>query len=160
MLRNKILFITILFLACCGYTTRAIIPSNIKTIAIPVVGNETIKPGLGELLTEQLTNDFTQDRSLKITNLDKANLVLECKIVNYEKSPQSYTSEQEVSVWKVTLGAEVSANNKTKPDAEALTAGNVSAWITYNAEKTEDEGINLAIEKLSQEILRKVLTAW
>ena len=159
MVRNYLTFVIVIIIACCGYSTRSILPSHLKSIAIPVVGNETIKPGLGELLTEQLSEDFTKDRNLKITTLDRANLVLECKITNYEKSPQSYTANQDVIAWKITLAAEINAEDKSK--SESLTKGNISTWITYDTKtETEEQGIGKAIEKLSQEILKNVLTTW
>jgi hypothetical protein len=162
MLKSKITLLVLLFIACCGYTTRMISTSKFKTIAIPVVNNATIKPGLSELLTEQLTDDFTKDRTLKITTIEKADLVLECKIINYEKSPQSYTSEQEISVWKITLGAEINSQDKIKPESDTLSATktNISSWVTYPSDSLEEYGINKAISKLSQDILRNVLTSW
>lgn len=159
---TKHYYIALIFLfGCCGYSTRLGLPSQFKTIAIPVVGNQTIRPGLGDMLTNQLMDDFTKDRNLRIATIEKADIVLECKITNYERSPQSYTANQVVLTYKILLDASVKASDKTKPDTEALWDGKISAWITYDAQnETEDQGIDKAIEKLSQEILRKVLTAW
>jgi len=151
--------ITFLF-SCCGYTTHSILPSNIKTIAIPIATNQTIKPGLAEALTEQLISDFTQDRTLKIDNINRANIILDCTIKNYERSPQSYTANQEIIAWKVALEADINVKNSTKSESLSLFKGNISSWITYPADSTEDYGTNKAIGKLSQEILRKVLTSW
>ncbi|MEO0092502.1 MAG: LPS assembly lipoprotein LptE [candidate division WOR-3 bacterium] len=155
----KFWFIFILLLSCCGYSTKTIIPSHLKTVAIPVVGNETMKPGLDGLLTDQLISDFTKDRSLRITSLDKANLILNCKITNYDRSPQSYTSAQEVLVWKITLSAYVEAEDKV--ENTFIYQGDVSTFVTYDAQsESEDTGIDRAIKKLSQEIIRKVLATW
>ncbi|MEO0083706.1 MAG: LptE family protein [candidate division WOR-3 bacterium] len=157
---KKLIFSITFIISCCGYSTKILLPSNIKTIAIPVVNNLTIKPGLAELLTEQLITDFTKDRTLQIAQLDKADLILECKITNYEKTPQSYTADQEVTEWKITLTAEIMVENKTSAEPEILIKENVSVWIIYDASKEEDEGIQQAISKLSQEIIRKVTTSW
>jgi hypothetical protein len=152
-------FLVIFILSCCGYTTRSILPTNIKSIAIPVATNETVKPGLAEALTEQLINDFTQDRTLKIDNVDRASIILDCAIKNYERSPQSYTANQEVIAWKIVL--EASAKTTDRAKSEQLWQDNVSISITYDDKtETEDQGIDKAIKKLSQEILRKVLTSW
>ncbi|MCX7785811.1 MAG: LPS assembly lipoprotein LptE [candidate division WOR-3 bacterium] len=155
----KFLAVMFLILSCCGYSTRTIVPSHLKTVAVPIVGNETMKPGLGDLLTDQLITDFNKERSLRVTSLDKANLILNCKITNYDRSPQSYTSSQEVLVWKITLSAYVEAEDKVEDTF--LYQGDVSTFITYDAQsESEDIGIDRAIKKLSQEILRKVLTTW
>jgi hypothetical protein len=158
MLKYGVYFI-ILILSCCGYSTHSILPSNLKTIAIPVVGNETIKPGLGDMLTVQLIDDFTQDRNLKITPIDKANIVLNCAIKNFERSPQSYNADQTVIAYKITLTAGVIATDNIK--SASLWEGDITSWITYDAaSETEDIGVDRAIKKLSQDILRKTLTAW
>jgi hypothetical protein len=160
---NKILIMlscsVILLLSCCGYSTHSILPPNLKTIAIPVVNNQTIKPGLGDMLTSQLIDDFTQDRNLKVTPIDKANIVLNCAIKDYEKTPQSYNSDQTVIAYKITLTAGIVATDNTK--SASLWEGDISSWITYDAaSETEDIGIDRAIKKLSQDILRKTLTSW
>jgi len=152
-------FIIIILCGCCGYSTRSVLPSSYKTISIPLVGNETVRPGIGDLLTNQLLDDFTKDRTLKIVGIDKANLSLECKITNYDKFPQSYTADQNVSTYKITLGAEVKLNDQVK--SEEMWKNDVSIFITYdNQSETEDQGIDKSVKKLSQEILRKVLTSW
>ncbi|MBS4015384.1 MAG: LptE family protein [Candidatus Latescibacteria bacterium] len=154
-------WILILLIGCCGYSTRSTLPSQYKSIAIPVVDNQTVKPNLGDMLTDQLLNDFTKDRNLSIAPIDRADIVLECRITNYERSPQSYTANQEVITYRTTLNVFVKALDKTKPDTEPLHDGEISAWITYDAQsETEEIGIARAIEKVSIEILRKLLTTW
>jgi len=111
------------------------------------------------MLTSQLIDDFTADRNLKITPIDKANIVLNCAIKNYERSPQSYTADQTVIAYKITLTAGIVATDNIK--SASLWEGDISSWITYDAgTETEDIGIDRAIKKLSQDILRKTLTAW
>jgi len=42
-----------------------------------------------------------------------------------------------------------------------LAKGNISTWITYDTQtESEEQGIDKAIQKLSQEILKNVLTTW
>ncbi|MEO0074579.1 MAG: LptE family protein [candidate division WOR-3 bacterium] len=158
---NKLLYFIVLFLSCCGYSTRSTLPPQYKSIAIPLVGNQTVKPNLGELLTNQLIDDFTNDRTLVIVPNERANLILECRIINYERSPQSYTANQEVINYRITMSAFIDIIDKTKFSDESLYRGEVSSWITYDvSQESEDDGINKVIKKLSLEILRKVLTAW
>ena len=156
---SKYFIYFIVLIISCGYSTHSILPSNLKTIAIPVVSNQTIKPGLGDMLTSQLIDDFTADRNLKVTPIDKANIVLNCVVKNYEKTPQSYNADQTVIAYRITLTAGVVATDNIK--SASLWEGDISSWITYDAaSETEDIGIARAIEKLSQDILRKTLTAW
>jgi hypothetical protein len=154
-------WILVILIGCCGYSTRSTLPSQYKSIAIPVADNQTVKPNLGDILTDQLINDFTKNRNLSITPIDRADIVLECRITNYERSPQSYTANQEVIAYRITLNALVKTIDRTKSDAEPLYDDNISVWITYDSQsETEDIGIARVIEKISIEILRKVLTTW
>lgn len=161
MMYKYVISVIIVLTGCCGYSTRPMLPSQYKSIAIPIVENQTMKPGLGDFLTSQLTDDFTKDRSLKITQIDRADLVLECRIMNYDRSPLSYNANQQVQTYKTTLTASVKVTDKSKQEAEPLYIGEVSTWIISDAQSENEEiGINHAIKKLSQEIIRKVLTTW
>lgn len=148
-----------MLLACCGYTTRTLLPPHLKTIAIPVVENQTIRPGLGELLTEKLIEDFTKDRNLRVTSIEKANIVLECKISNFEKTPQAYDVSQEVYAYRIVI--DVSGRCEDRVLGEVIWEEKISTFATYDPDKEpEDEGIKRALEKISLEVLRKTLIAW
>jgi hypothetical protein len=154
-------FISFIFflLNCCGYSTSALIAPHLKTIAIPLVENQTIRPGLGEALTEQLINDFNKDRHLRVTNIENANVVLEFRVTGYNKTPQSYDAEQNVYAYQIMIDGSGKCEDKVK--SEIIWEEPVSAWITFDPNsETEDKGIEKAIEKLSLEILRKTLTSW
>ena len=147
------------FFNCCGYSTNVLIAPHLKTIAIPLVENQTIRPGLGEALTDSLISAFTKDRHLRVTNIENANVVLTCQITSYNKAPQSYDASQNVYAYQITLDASGKCEDKVK--SETIWEETVSAWITYNPNtETEEQGINQAIAKLSSEILRRTLTSW
>ena len=147
------------FFNCCGYSTNVLIAPHLKTIAIPLVGNQTIRPGLGEALTDSLISAFNKDRHLRVTNIDNANVVLTCQITSYDKAPQSYDASQNVFAYQITINASCQCEDKVK--SETIWEEAVSAWITYDPNKeTEDQGIDQAIAKLSTEILRRTLTSW
>lgn len=152
--------VVIFFLVnCCGYSTSALIAPHLKTIAIPLVENQTIRPGLGEALTDQLIKDFNKDRHLRVTNIENADVLLECLITNYNRLPQSYDADQNVYAYQITLDASSKCEDKVK--SEIIWEGPVSVWISYDPNsETEDKGIEKAVVKLSLEILRKTLTSW
>jgi Lipopolysaccharide-assembly len=144
---------------CCGYSTNVLIAPHLKTIAIPLVGNQTIRPGLGEALTDSLISAFTKDRHLRVTNIENADVVLTCQITSYDKAPQSYDAAQNVYAYQITINASCQCEDKVK--SETIWEEGVSAWITYDPNAvTEDKGVDQAIAKLSTEILRRTLTSW
>jgi hypothetical protein len=122
------------------------------------VKNETLRPGLDEALTQQLIQDFTRDGRLKIVEA-APDLILDCRITNFERTPHAYDAAQQVSTWKISITASVQCPNRAR--SETLWEGPVSIWVLYDAgSETEADGLRKGIEKLSQEILDKTLTAW
>lgn len=149
----------LLFLSCCGYSIRSPIPPYLKSIAIPIPENRTVRPGLSELLTETLIQDFNRDGRLRIVKPERATLILYTTITNFEKSPQEYDASQNVYLWKITIEAQIDCEDRVKKST--YWKGPISAWIAYDPSKeSEDEGIKRAIEKLSEEITRRILTSW
>jgi hypothetical protein len=150
---------SVCFLNCCGYSTQALLAPHLKTIAIALVENQTIRPGLGDVLTEQLINDFTKDRHLRVTSIENADIVLECRITSYNKTPQSYDANQNVYAYSITIDANGKAEDKVK--SETIWEEGVSTWITYDPNsESEEKGIEKALAKLSSEIVRKTITSW
>jgi ABC-type uncharacterized transport system auxiliary subunit len=152
-------FAGLILVSCCGYSFRAVLPPHLKTLAIAPIENQTIKPNLDVLLSNQLVSDFQKDGTLKITTPDKADLTLHCQISSYDKTAQAYTGAQEVSAWQITLGAKLTVNDNVK--VNKMFDGPVSVQITYDPTKeTEDQGVGDAITSLSAEVLRRTLISW
>lgn len=154
---KKALLILFLFLAC-GYSTRSLLPAYLKTISILPVKNETVRPGLGEALTHQLIQGFTRDGRLRVVE-SAPDLLLECRITNFNRTPHAYDAAQRVSSYKISMEASARCQNRVR--SELLWEGLVSIWVLYDpGSETEEDGIRKGIEELSREILDKTLTAW
>jgi hypothetical protein len=144
---------------CCGYSVRALLPPHLKTIAVLPVENQTIKPGLDVRLTDSLVSSFRRDGSLRVVDPTNADIVLHCEITSYDRTPQSYTSGQEIKAWQVSLSSKVECTDQVR--SEKLWEGPVSSSITYDAaQRTEDDGIAEVAAKLAAEIVRRTLIAW
>jgi hypothetical protein len=87
------LFITLViisFTGCCVYSfTGASVPQHLKTIAIPIAEDRSGsgEPGLKELLTDQLVQDFINDNTLQVTEKVNADALLECVILPLSDAP-------------------------------------------------------------------------
>ena len=159
MLRNAGFILTLLALGCCGYSVRALLPPHLKTISVQPVENQTIKPGLDLALTDSLVKGFARDGSLRVADLKEADLVLRCKIDGYEKLPQTYGANQDVTTWRITLRAQIESQDQAK--SQSLSSGVVSVTANYDAgSETEEQGIARALDKLRTEIIRRTLIAW
>ncbi|MGB9741837.1 MAG: LPS assembly lipoprotein LptE [candidate division WOR-3 bacterium] len=143
----------------CGYSTRSLLPSHIHTIAIASVENSTAQPGLAEELSLVLPRLFNSNRNLRVTSVEQADLTLSVLITNYYRSAAAYDAEQNISAYEISISAQVEAQDQIRN--ETFYSGAVSSRISYNPEtKTEEAAINEAVDKLGQEIVRQVITAW
>jgi hypothetical protein len=159
MIRRLSLLFSLLILGCCGYSVHALLPPHLKTIFVQPVENQTVKPNLEVRLTDLLIQGFAHDGSLRIADLKQANVVLQCKLDGYEKLPQTYGANQEITTWRVTLQAQVDAQDQVK--SQPLWSGSVPVTVNYDAAtETEDQGIERGLNKLSAEIVRRTLIAW
>ncbi len=149
----------LLLLRCCGYLTRLLLRSDIKKVAIPLAENKTLKIGLEEILTDSLINAYRQDRRLEVVSLEDADIIVNCEITNYSKTPFSYDAAQNISLWKVVVDAKVRCEERLK--ATTLWERDFSAFGTYDPNSEAEEiGINRAIGKLSRDILSRTFSQW
>ena len=154
-----IVLCVLLFAGCCGYSTRSLLPSHLKTVAVPPATNTTTQPGLAEALTDSLTAAFTADRTLHVTNQEAADLVVNTTVSSYSRTPASYTGDQTVSAYELSVGARVEARDRTRD--EILYSGVASSRITYDPDvKTEEDAAAETVKKLASEIVRLVQIAW
>ena len=156
-----------LLAGCCGYSTHSLLPSHLKTVAVPPATNTTTQPGLAEALTDSLTAAFTADRTLRVTNAEAADLVVNTTVSSYTRTASSYSSDslaQKVSAYELSVSAQVDARDQTRN--EQFYKGVASARVTYdpNAKppnvNTEEQAAKEAIGKLASEIVRQVQIAW
>jgi hypothetical protein len=156
----------LLLAGCCGYSTHSLLPSHLKTVAVQTATNTTTQPGLAEALTDSLTTAFTADRTLRVTNTEAADLVVNTTVSNYTRTASSYTGDsvQAVSAYELSISAQVDARDQTRN--EQFYKGTASARVTYDPNatppnaNTEEQAAAEAIKKLASEIVRQVQIAW
>ena len=76
----------LLLLSCtsCRYTLSSFLPGHIKTIAIPYVENATDTPELTEEVTQSLRDRFTEDNTLLVVDLGRADSMLMIRITDFK----------------------------------------------------------------------------
>jgi hypothetical protein len=161
--RSFVLGLTLLA-GCCGYSTRSLLPSHLKTVAVTPATNTTTQPGLAEALTDELTTAFNSDRTLRVTNAEAADLVVTAVVSSYARNASSYTGDQAVSAYEVSVSAQIEARDQTRD--EEFYSGTASARFTYDPDatppnvNTEEQAAAEALKKLASEIVRQVQIAW
>lgn len=143
----------------CGYSTRSLLPSYLKTVAVVSVENSTTQPGLSEELNLALPRAFNADRNLRVTSPQQADLSLSVEITGYSRSAAAYDANQNIAAYEIMLTANFDAFDQVRD--ETFFSGTAISRVVYDPSSESEENVRQeAIEKLSKEIVRQVLTAW
>ena len=143
-------------LSCCGYSTRSLLPEYMQKIHIGLMQNRTLKPGLDEVATNAVIEAFRGGSNLRITDESSADLVIEGSVSGYSKDPYTYTSDQTILQYKITI--KYSARCVDRARNEVFWEGDVSDWALYDTD--EDQSIAEAAKKAAERLVTNILTNW
>ncbi len=152
------------FTGCCAYSfTGASVPKHIKTIAIPAAQDRSGsgEPGLGELLTNKLIQDFINDNTLQIANKSNANSVLDCTITSLSDAPSVISAGENVTTRRITVTVHAVYRDLVK--RKTIFDKDFSNSSDYNPEggiSVRRTAIEDAINKISDDILLDTVSGW
>jgi len=166
-----IIFISALFnLAGCSYSFNgASIPPHIKTIAIPILQD---KSGSGEFdlgnnLTTLLTQQFIDDNSLRVSNKQNSDSILEGSIVSLTDAAAVISGGQTntaVATRRITITVHVVYKDLVKK--QTVLENNFTNYSDYNSSGVSDitsgrkTAINKALGLISEDIVLGVVSNW
>ncbi|MQY71286.1 hypothetical protein GH141_05090 [bacterium] len=157
-MRKMVIFGALLLVGCCGYSTRALLPSYLKTIYISDVENKTLRPLLAENLRDGVVLAFTRSGRLRVSSDASADLVLRVSITGYRRTAAVYDASRNVSQWKYELRFESQCRDQVKNTV--LWDDRKTTSEVLDAELDEEEGIRKLLERAADEIVRSTLLAW
>jgi hypothetical protein len=132
------------------------LPGYLSKIHIKIFDNKTVKVGLDERATDAVIEAFRSGSNLRIVDEQGADLVIEGSVSGYAKDPYTYTSDQTILQYKITVTFTVRTVDRVKN--EVFWEGRVSDWATY--ETDEEQGIDEAMEKTAKKLVTAILTNW
>jgi outer membrane lipopolysaccharide assembly protein LptE/RlpB len=100
----------LLLLSSCGYrfsSVGGIVPEDAKTIAIPAFINGTAEPYVDVEVTKAVVNEFLTDGRLQVVSAESADLVLRGTVTKFEMTPSTYSANNYVQSYIVSLGVNV-----------------------------------------------------
>jgi outer membrane protein assembly factor BamB len=152
--------LAVTLLSCAVYTFSPSALGGIKSVAIPLFENRTTESGLRESLTDRLSQAFVDDNTLRVVPEATADGVLRGAVVSYRREAYTYSEAEVVSEYIVYVGVDVEFVER-KSGKVIWEEKNMSNWGTYDsATQTEDDGKNIAIGKLVEDILNKTVKGW
>jgi len=157
-------------LLCCGcgvYSfSSSLLPSHIKTVAVPLMANETSRGDLTTALADSLTEALIRDNTLRVVAERDADSVIEGKILEYKREPYTVDTRETVLQYRIEIVLEARFVDIAKNEViwEEL---RLSQWDTYNFSEVggqpaepEEAGIARAIAKLTQDLLNRTVEGW
>lgn len=179
-----ILVLSIFILTGCSYYSMAgSIPPHIKSIAIPLVNNQTAEFGIAESITDNIIEVFNEENILRIVDEGSADSILRGTIISLEDAPYTFSSEEAVSEYRINITMDITWNDVNN-DVDLLKK-RYSGWGAYglsgdiNTDGIDNDGdgkideddddefgdprsfaTKVAITKIAEDIVNNILTSW
>ena len=160
----------------CGYTTRVILPNDIKTVHVAIFKNsiditkevsakdkyEVYRPNLEVDLRDTIVERFFLDGHLKIGPGTSADAILRGEIIQYRKDPLRYQDE-DVREYRISLVCDFrlmdSGGSEILVDSDRIT-GDTTYFTTGSLQKSETEALKDAMQDLARRIVNQVVENW
>ncbi|HHP7239962.1 LPS assembly lipoprotein LptE [Longibacter sp.] len=138
------------------------IPSNLNTIAVPLVQDNSISPvtTLDRDLTRFFTDRFVNRTRLRLTNNEAdADALLSATITSYSSEPTTVGDDDRASANQVTVRVSVQYVDQTKQPTEAMLDREFSASSNYDPVTQGVEGEETAAQDALEQIADDVFSA-
>ena len=175
---KRFLFIV---LACaslsgCGYTTKSLLPENIKRVSVSPVTNAIVlseeitdktpfrvyRPGLEVELTNGIINRYIFDGTLKVVSAEKADAVLEASLVDYRRDALRYSEGEDIQEYRLSIV--IDARMTQKSDGKVLWSkritGDTTFFLAGARAISEDQAANRAVEDVSRRVIEATIEYW
>lgn len=158
-----------LFLAsCAGYRLGGVKPASlasVKTIAVPMVANETLHPRAEALATSAISSALTQDGTYKLGTSDNADAVLEAKLVKIDYSsirgsrldtllPEELRNKVQIR-WVL-----VDAADRSKTLASGTSNGESQLFVDSNLQTARNNALPDALERAAQDVVSSLANGY
>jgi len=152
----------------CGYHLSGSnrLPSEIRTIAVPVFYNETFEPSLESTVTSAVKQEFLTNSRLSVINdPSEADLILKGKIVSFGLSPLAFDRTRSVVLeYRVRIRVEVTVENRRtqkillkKARMESSAEYRVDSADTAANRVAQDHAIAEAGKQFAEDLVHRVL---
>jgi hypothetical protein len=157
-----------LWAAGCGVYgfSSSLLPSHIRTVAVPLPENRTNRVDLAPALADSLTESFLADQTLKVVGEREADSVVEGVILEYRREPFTFDAQENVQTYRVEILMEARFVDVRKNHV-LWERKRMSQWDTYNFSsvggrpaESEEVGIGRVLAKLTDDIVNQTLQAW
>lgn len=102
-LRAVAVAVAVLAVAGCGYRVGGLLPPHVRTVAVPVLVNQTDEPAVEGFLTRAIVDAFARNGRLQVVTPERADAVLEGELTNYVVSSIAFDPRVNVTQYRLTV---------------------------------------------------------
>ena len=155
-------YITISNTGCYSFT-GASVPAHLKTIAIPLVDDQSNfgEAGIREQFTTALTNLFISDNTLEVADRTHADAMLEGAIISITDAPSVVGQGEQVSKRRITMSAKFAFQDmKLRKKVWEKTFSNWGDYDSGGGLSQRQAGLEEAMKKITEDILLETVSGW
>lgn len=145
----------------CGYSLRASLPANIKTVHIPTLENRTQEPGIEDFVTQALTQALVTSGVARIaSSAQEADGVLEGSIVEYSLTSLAFDRTANVTRYRLQIALSLALRDRRTGDViwkqdriEERSDFPVSGQVTQTISREQD-----AVRRAAVDVSRAIVS--
>lgn len=160
-------------ISSCGYTTRSLLPPNLRTIYVEPFKNriDFTEEGKRNLYFPLLENDVRReivdrylfDGNLRIGKEGEADLILRGELLNYERNALRISEDEQVEEYRIHIVVSLQLIDSEKNEArwiEPSFVGEATYFVTGAKAKSESQALNDALEDLARRVVERTVEDW
>jgi len=159
----QVILVSAVFTGCPYSFTGASVPSHLKTVAIPLVDDQSGfgEPGLRERFTTELTNLFISDNSLRVADRSTADAILEGAIMSVTDAPSVVQEGEQVRRRRITVSARFAFQDmKQRRKVWERVFSNWGDYDSGGGLSQRQVGIQEAVKKITEDVLLESVSGW
>ena len=164
--RTLVVFVAIVAGGCSYSPSPSLFPSHLRTLAVPILKNETTEPNLEQEVTNAIVNRFVQDNKLKVVAEAEADLVLSGSVVRYVNAVFGFNAREQAEEYQVAVAVRLTARDRVK-NREMWRDDNLVRTTNYfvvtpAGQEPADQYTSRgdAISKIADAVINKTVEGW
>ncbi len=114
---------------CSHYSFSPSLRTGPRTVAVPVLGNDTIEYGAEQGVTDAIITTLTDDNSMRVVPEAEAEAIIRGRVTAYERPVFSYDAAGNPREYKVRVAAELTYEDRRT--SAVIWEGTVEGWGVY-----------------------------
>ena len=174
---TTVVFLAATFLTGCGYSQKSLLPDNIKNIYVMPVKNtidlseevtdkkpfRVYRPGIEVDITNAIINRYIFDGNLKVSVPEKADAIVEAKLVDYRRDALRYSDGDDIQEYRLSITLDISVYESRTHKMiwhETGLTGDTSFFLSGTHTVSEDAASQKAVEDVARRVVDKTIEIW